>query len=272
MKSSMPLVVSLAAVLVAVLTVQMQSAFAAEVEVSITPGSSTKTTDSYAPNPVEINVGDTVTWTNDDSQPHTATSGTPSGGADGTFGGEAGSFGIILTTGQSMSFTFTEAGEFPYFCTLHPNMVGTVVVSANGNGNGGEPSESTATVEHEDQSYTITAVSAETSLTGAEIVPGESVRLQFDGPGEVEVTLPIEMIGSIDGISANGSTVDFEPVGEGADSMTISFTVPESGEVEISGAVIPEFGLIASLVLAVSLVAAIGVARFKGSSFGLGRF
>jgi predicted secreted protein with PEFG-CTERM motif len=62
-------------------------------------------------------------------------------------------------------------------------------------------------------------------------------------------------------------------VNDSAESTTISLTVPESGSVEITGAtVIPEFGVIAALVLAASLVAVIGVARFKGSSFGLGRF
>src|ERR671914_45027 len=43
--------------------------------VSIVPGSSSLTTDAYQPNPVQVGVGDTVTWTNDDAQPHTVTSG-----------------------------------------------------------------------------------------------------------------------------------------------------------------------------------------------------
>src|ERR687896_1068116 len=43
--------------------------------VSIVPGSSSLTTDAYQPNPVQVSTGATVTWTNDDAQPHTATSG-----------------------------------------------------------------------------------------------------------------------------------------------------------------------------------------------------
>src|SRR5918997_1527138 len=91
--------------------------------VSIVPGSSSLTTDAYQPNPVQVSVGTTVTWTNDDAQPHTATSGqnaTP----DGTFDS-----GIMAPQG-TFEHTFTEAGEFPYFCLLHPNMVGTVSVSS----------------------------------------------------------------------------------------------------------------------------------------------
>ncbi len=90
--------------------------------VSIVPGSSSLTTDAYAPNPIQVSAGSTVTWTNDDSQPHTATSGenaTP----DGTF--DSG----IMAPAATFEHTFAEAGEYPYFCLLHPNMVGTVSVS-----------------------------------------------------------------------------------------------------------------------------------------------
>ena len=90
--------------------------------VSIVPGSSTLTDTAYQPNPVQVSVGTTVTWTNDDAQPHTATSGqnaTP----DGTFDSS------IMAPQGTFEHTFTEAGEFPYFCLLHPNMVGTVSVS-----------------------------------------------------------------------------------------------------------------------------------------------
>ena len=90
--------------------------------VSIVPGSSSLTTDAYQPNPIQVSVGTTVTWTNNDAQPHTATSGenvTPDGRFDSS----------ILAPAATFEHTFTEAGEYPYFCLLHPNMVGTVSVS-----------------------------------------------------------------------------------------------------------------------------------------------
>jgi DNA-binding beta-propeller fold protein YncE/plastocyanin len=90
--------------------------------VSIVPDSSALTDTAYQPNPLQINVGDTVTWTNDDLQPHTVTSGedaTPDGRLDSS----------IMAPGATFSHTFTEAGEYPYFCLLHPNMIGTVSVS-----------------------------------------------------------------------------------------------------------------------------------------------
>ncbi|HEX2471162.1 MAG TPA: multicopper oxidase domain-containing protein [Nitrososphaera sp.] len=90
--------------------------------VSIVPGSSSLTTDAYQPNPAQVSTGAPITWTNDDAQPHTVTSGenvTP----DGNF------YSGIMAPAATFEHTFTEAGEYPYFCLLHPNMVGTVSVS-----------------------------------------------------------------------------------------------------------------------------------------------
>jgi plastocyanin len=74
---------------------------------------------SFSPNPVEVKVGETVTWVNDDSGRHTVTS------KDGVF--DSGFMG----KGQSSSFTFDKAGEYPYHCEPHPSMVGTVVVTGS---------------------------------------------------------------------------------------------------------------------------------------------
>jgi plastocyanin len=72
---------------------------------------------SYSPNPAEVKVGEVVTWVNEDSAIHTATS------TDGTFDSD------ILRRGQTYIFTFGTVGEYPYFCTLHPEMVGRVIVT-----------------------------------------------------------------------------------------------------------------------------------------------
>ena len=72
---------------------------------------------SFSPNPVEVKVGETVTWINDDSGRHTVTS------KDGVF--DSGMMG----KGQSFSFSFDKAGEYPYHWVPHPNTVGKVVVT-----------------------------------------------------------------------------------------------------------------------------------------------
>lgn len=79
---------------------------------------------SFKPSTVTIAVGDTVTWTNQDSGvPHTATS--DQGSAVRWDSG-------LLNTGQSYSFTFHQAGTFTYHCAVHPYMTGTVIVQAAG--------------------------------------------------------------------------------------------------------------------------------------------
>jgi plastocyanin len=72
---------------------------------------------SYSPNPVQVTIGETITWVNDDSSVHTATSD------DGTFSSD------VLFQGQSFRYTFDREGEYPYFCEIHPGMIGKVVVT-----------------------------------------------------------------------------------------------------------------------------------------------
>ena len=99
----------------------------AAASVSIVSGSSSLTDTAYQPNPVEVSVGDTVTWTNDDTQPHTVTAG-ENGQPSGEFDSSP-NFNPLIAPQQTFEHTFTQAGEYPYYCALHPNMVGTVSVS-----------------------------------------------------------------------------------------------------------------------------------------------
>jgi plastocyanin len=99
-------------------------------KVSIVEEASEMADQAYDPNLVNVKAGDTVTWTNDDSQAHTVTSGTDS--SDPNMGKEFDSspgLNTLLSTRQTFSHKFTTVGEFPCFCQLHPTMVGKVVVS-----------------------------------------------------------------------------------------------------------------------------------------------
>ena len=94
-------------------------------QVSIVAGSSsTPGPNSYNPSPLTIKVGTTVVWTNNDSTLHTVTSGLPSGGPVGTLFDSS-----YLGPGKTFNYTFSKAGTFDYHCTLHPTMVGKVIVS-----------------------------------------------------------------------------------------------------------------------------------------------
>jgi plastocyanin len=102
------------------------SAFASEVKVTIVPGGSTMGDKGYSPNPAQVKVGDKVEWTNKDSVQHTITSGAP-GSADS---GKEFDSGLtkLLNPGSTFDHTFTKAGDFPYYCQLHPTMLGHVIV------------------------------------------------------------------------------------------------------------------------------------------------
>jgi plastocyanin len=265
MNSRIAVAFGLVAVLAAVLA-PLTPAFAAEVAVSMTPGSSSKTTDAYSPNPVEINVGDTVIWTNNDApNTHTATSGNPSDGPDGTFGGTPDNpFSETVGPGKTFSFTFNEAGEFPYYCTLHPNMIGTVIVSAGG-GNGGPTPFSVTAADDDGNEYEITG-SGDAKATAATINPGESIEIEFDGSGAVELTLPKDMIADITTVNGEQATI----VSEDDTTTTISFEVPE-GETTVTiqaGFVVPEFPVIAAI-LAATIAGIIGYTRFARNGTGL---
>jgi plastocyanin len=93
-----------------------QSAASSTVAASIVTGSSTLTTTAYAPNPVVVAVGGTVTWTNNDTKTHTSTAD----GGDWSSG--------PIAPGGTFNMTFASSGTFPYHCTIHPGMVGTVRV------------------------------------------------------------------------------------------------------------------------------------------------
>jgi plastocyanin len=76
----------------------------------------------YSPSVAYVDVGEKITFSNTDSAAHTFTSGTTNGGPDGNF--DTG----MLMTGNSFSYTPFTSGGFPYFCMLHPWMLGGIIV------------------------------------------------------------------------------------------------------------------------------------------------
>ena len=71
---------------------------------------------TFAPDTVTVPVNSTVTWVNKDDIPHVVASN------DGVFKSKA------LDTDQKFSYTFTKAGTYTYYCSIHPKMVGKVIV------------------------------------------------------------------------------------------------------------------------------------------------
>ena len=71
---------------------------------------------SFAPETLTVPVNSTVTWVNKDDVPHVIASN------DGLFKSKG------LDTDDKYSYTFTKAGTYPYYCSIHPKMVGKIVV------------------------------------------------------------------------------------------------------------------------------------------------
>ena len=71
---------------------------------------------TFAPAELKVPVGTTVTWINGDDIPHTVVS------TDKVFKSK------VLDSEEKYSFTFTTAGSYPYFCSIHPKMTGKVIV------------------------------------------------------------------------------------------------------------------------------------------------
>ena len=76
---------------------------------------------NFDPPHIQVKVGDTVIWTQGtDGDPHTATA---------TDDAKTFDSGTLTDEGETFPFTFEEAGEFPYYCEIHPDMLGLVTVT-----------------------------------------------------------------------------------------------------------------------------------------------
>ena len=73
---------------------------------------------SFGPTALTVPIGTTVTWINRDDIPHTVVSTDDAK----TFKSK------VLDTDEKFSFTFSKAGTYPYFCSIHPKMTGKVIV------------------------------------------------------------------------------------------------------------------------------------------------
>ncbi len=246
------------------LIMTVPAALAAEVSVpegSGVPGCE-ETDECWLPSVVTVDVGETVTWLNDDTAAHTVTSGTAADGPDGAFDSS------LFMAGASFEATFDEAGTFEYFCMVHPWMVGTVIVGEAM----AEEEMMDETMEEEmmkDDIY----VELEHDITGGEVIEMEIdtrsksliIEVNTVEDGSITVTLPRDVIDAKDDVFfvlVDGEEVDFKedpdtPQQDMDRTLTIMFPAGAE-EIEIIGTfVVPEFGTIAAMILAVAIISII---------------
>ena len=241
---------------------------------SATPGCE-ETDDCFIPSTVTIGVGETVTWENTDNAAHTATSGSPSDGPDGVWDSS------LMMVNGSYSVTLDEAGTYPYFCMVHPWMQGTVVVEAeddHGDDHGEEMAHSEemghdekAEMGHGDDhggvdniqdQFTASVTSGVIHHIAANSDDDTLIVHLFDAndDGELKITLNSEIITPFDDgsyfVLVENEEVDFEQMGR-----TLHIEYGAGAEtIEIVGShVVPEFGTIAMIILAVAIVSIIAI-------------
>jgi len=253
------------------------SAFADHTSVTVTnaPGSSVpgceETADGcFIPSMVTIDIGGEVIWENNDTAAHTITSGTPTEGPSGVFDSS------LVMAGSSFSHEFDDAGSFDYFCMVHPWMQGTVMVSAEEEhsdehadmeGMGDEMEGMKHSDEHaakgiEDLSdqFTTTLTSGVIHHIGGNTDDSTLIVHLFgaDDDGELVITLNSDIITPFDDgsyfVLVDSEEAKFEQMGN---TLHIEYSAGAE-KIEIVGShVVPEFGTIAMIVLAVAIVSII---------------
>ena len=249
------------------------SAFADHTTATVTnaPGSSVpgceQTADGcFIPSTVTIDIGGEVTWENNDTAAHTITSGTPVEGPDGIFDSS------LVITGSSFSHVFAEAGSYDYFCMVHPWMQGMVMVSAEemvhdeemAHGDMEEMAHgddhAAKGIEDLSDQFVATVTSGVIHHIGGNTDDSTLLVHLFgaDDDGKLEITLNSDIITPFDDgsyfVLVEGQEVEFMQMGN---TLHVDY---EAGteKIEIVGShVVPEFGTIAMIVLAVAIISII---------------
>ena len=249
------------------------SAFAdhSKVDINMAVGSSTPGCETnnmcYMPYNAALDVGGEAMWHNVDTAAHTVSSGTPAEGLDDVFDSS------LVAAGGMFSYKFEEAGTYDYFCMVHPWMTGIVTVSAeheemeemgHDEMEGMEHSDEHAASGVEDISdqFTTTTTSGVIHHIGANSDDDTLVVHLFgaDDDGELKITLNRDIITPFDDgsyfVLINSEEVEFEQMGN---TLHIDY-VAGTEKIEIVGShVVPEFGTIAMIVLAVAIISIIAI-------------
>ena len=224
----------------------------------------------YMPYNAALDPDGEATWHNIDTAAHTVTSGTPAEGLDDVF--DSG----LVAAGGMFSYKFEEAGTYDYFCMVHPWMTGIVTVSAEheemegmghdemGDMEGMEHSDEHAASGVEDISdqFTASVTSGMIHHIGGNTDDSTLLVHLFgaDDDGELKITLNRDIITPFDDgsyfVLVNMEETDFEQMGN---TLHIPYYAGTE-KIEIVGShVVPEFGTIAMIVLAVAIISIIAI-------------
>ena len=201
---------------------------------------------------IEIIVNDTIFWRNGDTSAHTVTSGTPQSGPDGIF--DSGK----IHQGKFFVQKFTEIGEFPYYCTLHPWRTGLVSVVSGYSilpnvGLGFGDGTNVFDIEYKFNRLINRADIDENTKSISFELKGNTI----NDDNSLTILLPPALISGISSVSVDGiKTKEFsQKFEEDITILVIDEIHPYAKSVIITGTtIIPEFGMIAVMMLASAIV------------------
>jgi predicted secreted protein with PEFG-CTERM motif len=254
------------------------AAFADHSEVTITPaagsgapGCEETAEGCYIPKEATVDVGGKVIFSNTDTAAHTFTAGTAAEGPSGVFDTS------LVVAGSSYEWTPTTVGEFPYYCMVHPWMAGLIVVQEAG------------TEEQDGEEHTGEEMHTEGASATGMLSDGTKVSVWTSAPtsGEkMEITVEFESSEHVNHdimVTQNGAVVlddtsahhhegkgmhETAPLSS-SDPVEITITFqgygvddPKTGpigEQVVFSNIVPEFGTIAMMILAVSIISIVAV-------------
>ena len=204
---------------------------------------------------IEIIVNDSIFWRNGDTVAHTVTSGNPLDGPDGIFDSSK------IDPGKFFVQKFTEVGEFPYYCTLHPWRTGLVSVVSGHSvlpNVGLDFGDGTNIFDIE---YTFNRLIDHASIDEST----KSISFELKGNtlndnNTLTLFLPSDLISgislvSIDGVMNEEFTQEFN---DGVTVLVINEVPPNAKSFTITGTtIVPEFGTITAMILTVSIMSII---------------
>ena len=242
--------------------------------------------DCFLPSTVTIGVGGMVTFANNDSAAHTSTAGTPADGPSGVWDSSLVMMGAAYTTPA------LEAGEYPYFCMVHPWMEGLVIVEEESHDDHGHDEAKEDHDGHDDhgdmemEMQTLTAADIAIDIAdGAKA--GERVAIDVTISGshvnyDIVATQNGETILDESGVHSHtgeGQHITSALSADASDDSPIDVTVTFQGfgvpGEEFTGPIgltntaqaVPEFGTIAALILVVAISSIIALSAKSRLSF-----
>jgi predicted secreted protein with PEFG-CTERM motif len=231
------------------------AAFADHSEVTIeaamgsgAPGCEETAEGCYIPSTATVDVGGKVIMSNPDTAAHTFTAGSPNDGPTGEF-----DTGLIMAGGL-YEYSPDTVGEIPYFCMVHPWMQGLIIVQEAGDDDGGDlmvTITDSAVLDGTQVELEFSELHVNYEITAMQ--NGETIYTETAHAMENTATHQIDAVGS----DENPIDIDIVSLGIGAPGEEDSWTGP-TGSVA-TAKVVPEFGTIAMMILAVAIISIVAV-------------